>query len=277
MNQWARGAFDATNASVWQLAGYLAPSMIIPLTGSGDKFTAEAVAQGHHVLIVAQQSNPDEVPQQGELTSIDLSVYNSLEKDTKKHRDIYHQVAQEIVQNSGWLMCDAEGSPEFHGVKVSSNVTVASPKQGDELASCGYYVILNAWAVLLGLKVIPRKQPLRLVEDKSVKESDFLLDARALVDAAITGKLDFRVIEAFFHYWKYVKVGESRVPVCVTEEIDPNNRWQLQLIAEGAYDRSGQGDNQEAVEGEEVEEADEEEKSEDEDDETHNSKMSPEL
>ena len=114
-----------------------------------------------------------------------------------------HEVAREaleMVRDSGWL--GVGGS--VTGVKFRTCLRIPVPHQVG-INTCGLHVILNAWAIMLGIPI--HRGPLRR-EPSGENENDatdhnFLRQGLEIVNLALEGFMDSATIQAFFNVYGY--------------------------------------------------------------------------
>ena len=124
-----------------------------------------------------------------------------------------------MVTVSGWMGQRFQGpvwevTPDFEPTRFEK-----CPNQGEGSDDCGLYVVLNAWAVMLGIPITKLKK-LKLPEGKDL--GDFHESGGLLMNWALRGCLDFRTIQAFLKVWGY-SVGQQLdklLPEVRTEPMD---------------------------------------------------------
>ena len=145
-------------------------------------------AIGHFVLAVAER--PSKTSQDVTLIYMD-SLPGSVGEDTQR------RVAQNLVRYSGWMGIDGQGNalpsaPTF--TEVNRPVPV---QEGGN--TCGLFVILNAWAYMLGIPIAPHKR--RLVAGLTTKV--FTTAALEMVNLALAGCMNSPTIQAFLNVFGY--------------------------------------------------------------------------
>lgn len=146
----------------------------------------KAMGMVHFVLGFAQVVDRDN-------NTIKIDIYDSSPGHLTP--ETIHDRARDLVRTSRWLGLDDVGDPRaatfaevnhVDGVRQTGNNT------------CGLYVILFAWARLLGIPLHPgglNHQRRRT----GYKSPEFLDQALEIVDLALAGHMDSPTIQAFFN------------------------------------------------------------------------------
>ena len=138
---------------------------------------------GHWLLIVATKN----------MDKIDLKIMNS-SLNHGPERTV-RAAARTMVRNSGWLNSES--------ILFDKEDWVTGPQQGRVANTCGIFVILNAWADLLSLKV--NDSP-RFNSDLNEK---FFDQARELINRALIGQTTAVEIEAWLYSRQYVTGSQA--------------------------------------------------------------------
>lgn len=133
--------------------------------------------ENHYVLAVAHRESSS--------GNVRMDYYNSGRRLWKT--GIIREAARNIVRHSAWLR---KVWPTF-----TSERTV--PVRRQLLATCGYHVIFNAWAVMLGIDVE--------LEEPGVDSEDDEGDMIDIVNLAIQGRIDADLIRAFLHVFGFAR------------------------------------------------------------------------
>lgn len=174
---------------------------------------------GHHLLAVARVAD-------GLIT---VSILNSLHNYVKREK--IEKVATSVITGSGWLGKDKSGE---HPLPVWPTVKFEYPKVPTQegLNTCGLYVILNSWATMLELEIIPNSKRRRLPQKKT-PQTGFITALMELINLAITGHLDTETIVAFLVSYGYIL--EPRDPDRVPKaQLDQN--FNQNLVAQALYE-----------------------------------------
>ncbi len=168
---------------------------IMPLCFASTK--AEAIATGkgkvqepgHLLLCVAELV--DNEPKTVQVQVLDSRV------GTVDNRRIV-QKAERIIRTCGWL-----GNTKPKQVVFRPFIGTPVPRQVG-INACGLYVILNAWAVMLGIPILPkpRREPSK-GNEKYASDGEFLDLGLRIVNLALEGFMDSTTIQAFFNVFGY--------------------------------------------------------------------------
>ncbi|MCJ1465431.1 hypothetical protein MMC07_004049 [Pseudocyphellaria aurata] len=117
-----------------------------------------------------------------------------------------------LVKFTGWLGVDAERQPlpVRHTIYFQSTNT---PRQEGNM-SCGFYIILNAWATMLGIDIHPGPQ--RRVD---TTWQHFMEDGLTLINMALLGHVDSITIQAFMNLHGYSAMVHETTPVLPIKKI----------------------------------------------------------
>ncbi len=159
--------------------------------------TTEAIATGkakiqepgHLLLCVAELVD-------NEPKTVQVQVFDS-RVGTVDYRHII-QKAERIIRTCGWL-----GNTKPTQVVFRPFIRTPVPSQVG-INACGLYVILNAWAVMLGIPILPklRRQPSK-GNEKYATDDNFLELGLRIVNLALEGFMDSSTIQAFFNVFGY--------------------------------------------------------------------------
>ena len=146
-------------------------------------------ANGHHVLVIAERDKDE--PKNVHLVIMDSRPMTCNAVDIER-------AAQMVVIRSGWMGLDnVSGEP----VPVNPHFTVEHRPVPLQVAlnSCGLHVILNAWAYMLDIPIVPKKR--RRIG--TAGDADFYRYGYAMVQLAYEGSVDSRTIQAFLNHCGY--------------------------------------------------------------------------
>ncbi|KAI8942285.1 hypothetical protein NX059_000364 [Plenodomus lindquistii] len=147
----------------------------------------------HYILLVIQLDDNSR-PTFSILNSMN---YHLGHVDIRQH---IHEWAQAIVKRHGWLSTDL--LMPHRTVPIAHTMYMPSSQQPNQ-SECGYYVILNAWILALGLQPNP---------DARVDWNDqFFEDLLNVVHLARMGQADWALISAFLRCRDLVQAG-GQVP-----------------------------------------------------------------
>jgi len=127
-----------------------------------------------------------------------------------KDRDVEHighlmlavahsERTKEIVENSEWAAPDDQGAH----IPIANNTYVRTPKQKANSNTCGFYTILNAWAVMLGIPVHPQSR-----RRGQSTHGEFMAQGLEMINLALSGHMDSRTIQAFLNVFGYTTVQD---------------------------------------------------------------------
>ena len=157
---------------------------------------------GHFVLGIAERTENDV-----RLDYMD-SAQGSISPETIK------RTARALVSNTGWM-----------GIDASGNILPATPNYIIEITrlvpaqrlrnNCGFHVIINAWAYMLGIPIHRDITRRRLaIRGEAKHDAQFYVVGKRIMNLALRGHMDSRTIQAFFNVYGYSK------------QQDPNNQDQ---------------------------------------------------
>lgn len=183
-------------AGAWHgMASVGAPSnFIMPLLFNPDvrskrkgKIGAKRSLAGHFLLAIAKRDSDD---------SKDVNIQIQDSAAGPRPRERTQQAAQNIVRYSGWMGLTPDGAPaDVQPTFTEDTVTV--PQQTGSV-ECGFHVIFNAWAHMLGLPVLNAS-----ARDGTLPDDDFYACGVRIVNLALSGSLDSATIQAFFNHFGY--------------------------------------------------------------------------
>lgn len=149
---------------------------------------------GHFVLAVATKADSKPIP---------IHIWDS-RPGTVASAEI-EQAARGVVTYSGWMGMSHNNRVWDHDPPLEFRRTAfeKTPNQGRG-NFCGLYIVLNAWAYMLGIKVA-KKSKLKLPKEKTLE--NFHQRAIDIVELALAGHMDSRTIQAFLKVYGY-SVGQ---------------------------------------------------------------------
>ncbi|KAK4692087.1 hypothetical protein P7C71_g5050, partial [Lecanoromycetidae sp. Uapishka_2] len=151
---------------------------------------------GHFVLAVAQRRSQDS-------NDIDVKTYDT-RPGTVRESSI-RESAQKIATTFGWITgCDESNKPrplldESSNPVVPEFEDISVPCQPRGSNACGLYVILFAWAHILG---IPLHRD-RKRRTNSSSSAQALQDGLDIVNLALAGHMNARTIQAYLNFYGY--------------------------------------------------------------------------
>jgi len=104
-----------------------------------------------------------------------------------------------IVENSEWAAPDDQGAH----IPITNNTYVRTPKQKANSNTCGFYTILNAEAVMLGIPVHPQSR-----RRGQSTHGEFMAQGLEIINLALSGHMDSRTIQAFLNVFGYTTVQD---------------------------------------------------------------------
>lgn len=145
---------------------------------------------GHLMLVVAEKVGED--PNQVNLIFIDSARHQHAAPAQRA-------VAENLVRHSGWMGVDSQGHP------IPTNPTFTEDRRGSPAQeygnTCGFYLIMNAWAYMLGIPVYGGAHRRNRSGQRSGK--NFLATGIEIINLAMAGCMDFRTIQAFLNHYCY--------------------------------------------------------------------------
>lgn len=178
---------------------------------------------GHHLLAVARVADG----------FIIVTVLNSMRSCVTHER--IEKITKDVITRSGWLGKDQSGDrPLPVWPKVKFEYPRVPAQEG--VNTCGLYVILNAWATMLGLEITPNYARRRLPQTET-PEAPFIPALMELINLAISGHLDTETIVAFLVSYGYTLEPQdlNKVPKA---SLDQN--LNQNLVAQALYESSRQ-------------------------------------
>lgn len=117
---------------------------------------------------------------------IKMDIYDS---DPKTFlRTMTRERTKVIVENSEWAAPDDQGAH----IPIANNTYLRTPKQKANSNTCGFYTILNAWAVMLGIPVHPQSR-----RRGQSTHGEFMAQGLEIINLALSGHMDSRTITGF--------------------------------------------------------------------------------
>ena len=166
---------------------FIMPLLLHPHKNKGAKAADKTEQLGHLVLFTAEWS--------ADRQKIRLDLSDSLQKRSGVFKKDMIERAKELITGSRWPYDQAkQPAPGFFSA-VSS---LASPQQ-EGTNTCGFYMILNAWCIMLGI-------PISRTEKRRVRTKDFKLflrDGQEIINLALIGCMDAITVQAFLNVWGY--------------------------------------------------------------------------
>ena len=196
---------------------------IIPLLFNPDdtqpvkrKIGARRSRAGHFVLAIAERDSND-----SQIVKIQI-----LDSSTgSRGLQLLRTTSQNIVRYSGWMGLSAEGPPL--AVQPTFTEVVANvPQQGGAI-ECGFHVIFNAWAHMLGIPVLNNSRRRGNLPDK-----DFYKCGLRIVNLALSGSLDSETIQAFFNHFGYCEAQNPNDAVTPMQTVRMNDDVLANVIGD---------------------------------------------
>lgn len=144
---------------------------------------------GHLLLCVAELVN-------SQAMTVQVEILDSCVDPANLQR--IKQIIPTMIERSGWLA----GGSGIQPVYRYNEKPVPRQVGGN---TCGLYVILNAWATMLGVPIHPYWQRRRRFEHYEGNDTDdaFLATGLRIVNLALQGFMDSATIQAFFNVFGY--------------------------------------------------------------------------
>ena len=162
---------------------------------------------GHHLLAVVSQPDNDD-------KAVEVLILDSA-PGAVPSRMIEEAVAG-LIRYTGWLGIDLKGRPLPVAHSISYEVLPTPHQEGKD--SCGFYLILNAWAFMFGIDIHPGHQ--RRIQ---TSVEDFHREGLKLINMALAGYMDSKTIEAFLMVHGYaaeLQGHERSMPEIKTARLD---------------------------------------------------------
>lgn len=144
-------------------------------------------------------ANKSKDQEEGKPLLVNLSIYDSLPGHVAE-KDVI-QRTQTVVEESGWLGVD-KPKPEFSAFKP-----MIVPVQTSGSNTCGFHVILNAWAVMLNIPIHPDGERRSSTDDDSFYE-----DGLRMMNLALAGFMDLATIQEYMDIHGYSQDEGASVP-----------------------------------------------------------------
>lgn len=133
--------------------------------------------------------------------------------------------AQNIVRYSGWMGVDESRVP----FTVTPNFTALStqnvPRQRG-VNNCGFHVILNAWAIMLGIRIVSSETRMETTwRGRAASDAAFYRLGKEIMNLAIHGFMDSTTIQAFmtvFGYARYQPPGVAQYAATLMNSVEMN-------------------------------------------------------
>lgn len=163
-----------------------------PKTVKRRRRKARAEPLGHHLLAVVVKQNDE---------AVDALIFDSA-PGVRSSEEIQNVVGG-LIRNTGWMGIDAGGGR----LPVTPTIEYFYPtiplQEGED--TCGFYQILNAWAMMLGIVIHPDRQ-----RRTTTNSEDFLIQGVHIFNLAINGFMDSTTIEAFMKVHGYSDENPNR-------------------------------------------------------------------
>ena len=143
---------------------------------------------GHHLLAVAERISLEN-------DKVKISIFDS-RPGTVPLEDI-HEAANGLVRHTGWMGVDSHGNPATVWPEFVHEVITTPSQQGGN--TCGFYLIFNAWAKMLGIPInpyagrVPGTTPWRAFRSAGLE----------MINLALAGCMDSGTIQAFLNLHGY--------------------------------------------------------------------------
>jgi hypothetical protein len=171
---------------------------------------------GHFLLAIASRDSADS-------TDVSIQIHDSL--SGAKDLDHTRSTVQNIVRYSGWMGLTPEGMPvDVQPTFAEEIVTV--PQQTGAI-ECGFHVIFNAWAYMLGIPLIDDSQ-----RSGTLPDADFIKCGVRIVNLALGGCLNSSTIQAFFNHFGYCEAQDPADAVEAMESVMMNDQILTDIIEE---------------------------------------------
>lgn len=182
--------------------------LIIPILFNSGKYTAQVAKSrteevgsiGHFVLGIAERMG----------NNVRLILMDSSPGSVP--RRTIRATARGLVRYTGWMGQDERGMALPATPKFESEIDQLVPTQRLN-NNCGFHVIINAWAHMLGIPIYSRKERTR--DDTAFRggaehDKEFYTVGKAIVNLAMRGLMDSTTIQAFLIVYGYSELQDSK-------------------------------------------------------------------
>lgn len=163
------------------------------------KSNEKGQAVAHYVLGVA-----DLDPKTRAANDISMEVYDSTPGYMTPSR--ITGVARDTMERSGWLRSPLD--KDHMRLNFTQMVQWPEAPSQPKGHTCGFYVILNAWAVMLGIPIHPGRR-----RRGQHSNNAFETLGREIINLALAGFMDSRTIQAFLNAYGYSEDQSPAQPV----------------------------------------------------------------
>ena len=177
---------------------------------------ARSSTTGHFLLAIAARDSDDS-------KDVNIRILDSAKgvKNLKHTRT----TAQKIVRYSGWMGLTPKGTVADVQPRFTEEI-ITTPQQIGGV-ECGFYVIFNAWAFMLGIPVINSTQ-----RNGTTSDADFLQCGRRVVNLALCGCLDAGTVQAFFNHFGYCEAQDPADAVQPMDSVRMDERILEKIMQE---------------------------------------------
>lgn len=180
-----------------QLTAVLGPNrLIMPLLFNEEEPKAERKGKewggiGHHLLAVAS------IGEKKNKQVVEVEIFDSAPDNIDSNK--IHKAVKGLVRYTGWLGVDAQGVQlTTPNPPVSFKPDHITPTQQGE-NTCGFYVILNAWATMLGIPITWSRER----RPNTTTQREFYKEGLLLVNLALAGCMDAGTVQAYLNVHGY--------------------------------------------------------------------------
>lgn len=147
---------------------------------------------GHLLLAVARI-----VERSGDQSEIQVDIYdNSVDEADVDYKSIGKR-AHDLIKRARWPSPKVGAPPPIYRKDIHQKV----PQQLLNSDTCGFYTILNAWALMLGIPVFSQHSRRPVYRS----HGQFIEDGLVIINMALAGFMSFRTIQAFMNVHGYSK------------------------------------------------------------------------
>lgn len=154
------------------------------------------VIYNNHIVLAVVQFNNDRV----EIDVIDSRAHHH----KHEHRKTIFDIVLEVWKRSNWTR-----TLESEQLKLRNRITAFwhdAPQQPGS-AECGYYTILSAWALALGLTPNPNFHPHWYGPESNDEQAPFFRDLQDMIFLVRLGLADWKLVYAFLRCNRFVYEG----------------------------------------------------------------------
>ena len=157
----------------------------------------------HWILAIAEMDKT--VDQQ-----VNIRILNSYKRATAAMR----KATEEIVRYSGWLGVESDRlAPLEFKVLTFTHDTPTVPEQHEKL-SCGFHVVMSAWAIMLGIPIHPHRK----LRKYGTERAEFYKMGTRVINCALAGCMNSRTMQALLNEYGF-SIDQPLTERCIDIEL----------------------------------------------------------